>query len=473
MSDNKRIGRQFPTQSVVLEYSDTKGGEAILLYEQSTRRLMPWQQEQLYNIMAIDEDGYWKHIKYGWSIPRRNGKSEVAIARVIWGLLHDEAVLYTAHLVNTSTSAFIKIVKILGEMGYIENEDIKINRQKGGESIKMLKGGKGYINFRTRTGTGGLGEGYDLVIIDEAQEYTVDQETALGYVVTDSKNPQTLMLGTPPTAVSKGTVFQNYRQDVLTGKTQDNGWAEWGVTHMSDVEDVELWYLTNPSLGLLLSERSVRGESRKDKVDYNIQRLGLWLTYNQASAISREEWRKLIVTDRPHLPAEPRIFIGVKFAKGTSNVAISAAVKLTDGTIFVEAIDCRPTREGNSWIIPFLRNPHVDSVIIDGANGQTILVKEMKDACVKAKPVLPKVGDIIEANTAFEKAVLSGTVKHSDQPSLEQVVSNCEHRAIGSNGGFGYVSMLDGADICLLDATLLAYWLCATAKEKKKQIINY
>ena len=45
MSDNKRIGRQFPTQSVVLEYSDTKGGEAILLYEQSTRRLMPWQQE--------------------------------------------------------------------------------------------------------------------------------------------------------------------------------------------------------------------------------------------------------------------------------------------------------------------------------------------------------------------------------------------------------------------------------------------
>ena len=45
MSDNKRIGRQFPTQSVVLDYSDTKGGEAILLYEQSTRRLMPWQQE--------------------------------------------------------------------------------------------------------------------------------------------------------------------------------------------------------------------------------------------------------------------------------------------------------------------------------------------------------------------------------------------------------------------------------------------
>jgi len=30
MSD-KRIGRQFPTQHVVLEYKDTKGEEAILL----------------------------------------------------------------------------------------------------------------------------------------------------------------------------------------------------------------------------------------------------------------------------------------------------------------------------------------------------------------------------------------------------------------------------------------------------------
>ncbi len=36
MSDNKRIGRQFPTQSVVLEYSDTKGGEATQMYDKSS-----------------------------------------------------------------------------------------------------------------------------------------------------------------------------------------------------------------------------------------------------------------------------------------------------------------------------------------------------------------------------------------------------------------------------------------------------
>lgn len=471
MSD-KRIGRQFPTQSLVLPYTDTRGGEAILLYDQSTRKTMEWQQHLLYDVMAVDDEGLWIHIKFGWSIPRRNGKSEVGIARAIWGLLHDEAVLYTAHLVNTSSTAFTKIVKILGEMGYVENDDIKINRQKGGERIEMLKGSKGFINFRTRTGTGGLGEGYDLLIIDEAQEYTTDQETALQYTVTDSKNPQTLMFGTPPTAVSKGTVFQNYRKDVLTGKTSDNGWAEWGVTKMSDVENVDFWYECNPSLGLILSERSVRGESRKDEVDYNIQRLGLWLTYNQKSAISREEWRTLIA-ERTELPSEPRVFMAVKYAKGTSNVSLAAAVRLSDGKIFVEAIDCRPTREGNDWLIPYLKNPRVQGVVIDGANGQTILADEMKNVGIRRSPVLPRVSEIIEAGTMFEQAVLGGELRHSDQPSLEQIVANCEHRSIGNNGGFGYTSILEGADVSLLDAVMLAYWLCATTKtEKKKQRVS-
>ena len=470
MSD-KRIGKQFPTQSLVLPYEDTRGGEAILLYNQSSRKLLEWQEAQLYDIMAVNEDGLWTHIKYGYSIPRRNGKSEIAIARCIWGLIHDEAVLYTAHLTNTSTASFLKIVNILGEMGYVENDDIKVTRQKGGEQIKMLKGGKGFINFRTRTGTGGLGEGYDLLVIDEAQEYTTDQQTALQYTVTSSMNPQTLLFGTPPTTVSKGTVFPKYRQDVLTGKTQDNGWAEWGVRKLSPVDDVELWYECNPSLGLIMTERSVRGEDNSDEVDYNIQRLGLWLTYNQKSAISRDEWRKLIA-ERTELPAEPRIFYGVKFAKGTSNVSLAAAVKLSDGNIFVEAIDCRPTREGNAWIMPYLRNPHTAEVVIDGANGQTVLADEMKAAGIKKKPILPKVAEIIEANTMFEQAVLSGTLRHSDQPSLEQIAANVEHRAIGSNGGFGYVSILEGADVSLLDAVLLAHHSCATAKDKKLQRVS-
>ena len=77
------------------------------------------------------------------------------------------------------------------------------------------------------------------------------------------------------------------------------------------------------------------------------------------------------------------------------------------------------------------------------------------------------------ANSAFYQAVSLKQLCHMGQPSLVQVVSNCEKRAIGSNGGYGFKSILDGASIELLDCVILAYWKCATAKERKQQKIGY
>jgi len=113
---------------------------------------------------------------------------------------------------------------LLAAAGYKEKEDYKTTKQFGLEKIEMLKGDKkGVINYRTRSSKGGLGEGFDLVVIDEAQEYTDDQDTALKYVVSDSLNPQIIYLGTPPTAVSAGTVFLKYRDKTLQGQNQDSG----------------------------------------------------------------------------------------------------------------------------------------------------------------------------------------------------------------------------------------------------------
>lgn len=425
-----------------------------------------------YDIMATNSDGLWTHMKYGWSIPRRNGKSEVLIIRAMYGVSHGERVLYTAHRTTTSHNAWEKIIERLAKAGYIEGEDFKTTKQFGLERIEWLSG-DGIINFRTRSSKGGLGEGYDLLIIDEAQEYTDDQESALKYVVTDSANPQTLMCGTPPTAVSSGTVFSNYRINVLSGGAEDCGWAEWGVKTLSNAHDPELWYQTNPSLGTILTERKIRSELGKDpdSVDDNIQRLGLWLRYNQKSAISKEEWQRAQTDSLPEL--KKNLFFGVKYAKASGNVSLAVAVKTADDKIFVEAVDCRPAREGNAWIIPFLRNPHAREIVIDGANGQTILEAEMKEAGIKRKPILPKVSEVVEANALFEKNFFAGIITHADQPALEQIVSNCEHRAIGNGGGYGYNSILEGADVSLLEAVSLAHWACATAKEKKVQKISY
>ena len=81
--------------------------------------------------------------------------------------------------------------------------------------------------------------------------------------------------------------------------------------------------------------------------------------------------------------------------------------------------------------------------------------------------------DIIKANALLEQKIADGSIQHMDQPALRQVVSNCERRNIGSNGGYGYRSQLDGASITLLHSVILAEWLCVSDKEVKKQRVRY
>lgn len=475
-----RKGRQTPTQSVVLPYFATKGQEAIDLYNSSGRTAQEWQELLLSDILATNDDELWMHTKFGYSVPRRNGKNEIVVIREVYGLMNGERILHTAHRTTTSSSASKRLAAILNGMGYTEvarpkkgnkyEKSYTYSKQFGLERIIILDEGGGCCDFRTRTSTGGLGEGFDLLIIDEAQEYTDDQESALKYVVSDSKKPQTIMCGTPPTAVSSGTVFVKYRNNTLSGSTANGGWAEWSVNEQSDVRDKELWYETNPSLGTILTERSILDEIGTDDIDFNIQRLGLWIMRNQKSAISKAEWEELEAKNLPKLKGP--LFVGIKYGHDGRNVAMSIAVKTKSNKIFVETIDCLETREGTAWIIKFLKKASISAVVVDGASGQQLLAADMKSARLKA-PVLPTVKDIILANSSFEQGIFSKNISHKGQPSVVQVVGNCEKRLIGSNGGFGYKALKEELEIAILDSIILAYWSCSTNKEKKKQKVSY
>jgi len=469
----KRIGRQTPTTSLVLPYKKTKGKEAVEIYNKTGRTAREWQELLIYDIMAYDDEGLWVHSTYGYAVPRRNGKTEDVIMRILWGLKNGEKIIYTSHLISTSHSVWETVTYLLDSM------DIKYAsvKAKGQENIRLLdENDKPYkldhmINFRTRSNNGGLGEGYDLLIIDEAQEYTIDQESALKYTISASSNPQIIMLGTPPTAISHGTVFQKIREKVLSGFSKNTGWAEWSVDTMQDPKNREAWYETNPSLGQGLTERVIENENTTDDVDFNIQRLGHWLSYSQKSLFTENEWDSLKISKIPNF--KNKLFVGIKFGADGRHAALSIATK-TDDKIFIESIDCQSQRNGNLWIINFLKNADIEKIAVDGAGAQDVLKKDLKEYGIKIKIVLPKVKDVIVANNMFERSITSlKNICHNGQESLRQVVTNCIKRAIGTNGGFGYKALIEEHEIALMDSAVLAHWLCASAKEKKKQRVNY
>ena len=465
----KRIGRQEPTIHFALPYEKTDGADAVSLYELTMRTALEWQQILVKDILARNDAGLWVHTRFGYSVPRQNGKGEILAIRELYGLATGERVLHTAHLTATSHKAWERLCSFLDSL----NITYKSIKAKGQELIELTDGGR--VEFRTRTAKGGLGESYDLLIVDEAQEYTIEQESALKYVISASPNPQIVMCGTPPTPISSGTVFKDFRNDVLSGHAEDAGWAEWSVSEMSDVDNKELWYETNPSLGIRLTERTLSAETGKTedkKIDFNIQRLGLWIKHNLQSAILKSDWDKLLVEALPKFKG--RMNAGVKFSKDGETVTLAIALKTEDDRIFIEVIDNRMVRDGIDWIVAFLKKARngINKIVIDGANGKEILNDALKAEKLKGI-VLASTAQVIKANAAFEQNMFDGRLCRMEQPTLTAVATNCEKRAIGSNGGFGYRSTTVKGDISILDAVLLAAWATDEFTEPRIQKISY
>ena len=202
-----------------------------------------------------------------------------------------------------------------------------------------------------------------------------------------------------------------------------------------------------------------------------IQRLGYWIQYNLKSAISEAEWNQLRIYKLPELKG--KITVGIKYGKDGENAALSIAVKTTDDKVFVESVDCRPTRAGNGWIIEFLRAADAHKVIVDGANGQQLLVADMKEAKLKT-PVLPTVKEIISANAMFEQAVWSEGICHMGAAVAYTVSEQLLEAAywikwriwIQVNKRRGGGCLAGQRDTCALGNQY-------TFKEKKKQRISY
>lgn len=461
-----KLGCQTPTQSYFLPYKKSHGKEAVDIYNSTGRTAQKWQVDLVDNILAYNKDNLFVHTKVGYSVPRRNGKNEILTIVEMWGLKNGLRILHTAHRTSTTHVAWERLYNLLKKANI---EVTSSYRAFGKEHIEV--DGDGVIEFRTRTSKGGLGEGYDILVIDEAQEYQDDQQSALKYVVSDALNPLTIMCGTPPTPVSSGTVFTKFREETLKGNGVNSAWAEWSVEEQQDPRDKKYWYQANPSLGTILTERKIQDEISGDDIDFNIQRLGYWTKYSLKSEISKADWDKLILKGK--LKPKGKLFVGIKYGQDGTNMALSIAVKQETGNIFVESIDCRSIRKGNEWIVDFLKNADVQNVTIDGSVGQNILVDELKKNKVKVKTILPTVKEIIVANSTFEQAVYGDKLCHNNQPSLSAVVTNCEKRAIGSSGGFGYKALKPENDIVLMDSVILAYWQCSVFKERRKQKISY
>lgn len=470
----KRHGNQKPRIDQFNDGDVWLADKTIRLLEAYGVKLLDWQKAIIYRWLAVywdDESEQWKwsNPKAGLLVPRQNGKTEIIIARIIGGMIFmSEALIYTAH----SDKTVDEVKRRVQNFFYQAKEEIRDlltgEFDKEPKSLDYIElRNKGRCVFRTRTRTGGLGTTNDTLILDEAQEETDAQQEALLPTISagKSQNQQIIRAGTPPSGGGKGTVFIRIRQNVVDGKDPETCWQEWSVELLTDPQDEDAWFATNPSLGYHLILAAVRNEAKDMAVDsFNKMRLG-WIAGIETQRAIPDAWWSERKVDKVEVPEDAVYVYAIKFAPDGSAVSLSIGVNMPGDKVHVELIERKPMSAGTGWLVQWLTDSNnrwrkCAKIIVDGASGTQMLVEELvrTERKISKKILTPNVKEASAAYGSFQEAVQQGKLTHFNQPALNMSIKTVKKRSIGRDGAFGYASMNSDIQSDPTESVAFAYY---------------
>ena len=474
------FGNQQPTYSWCGSYNRTEGGLAAKLADAYGLPPHPWQQMILNDWLALDDNGKLLNSLCVLPVPRQNGKTGVIEPRETWGLVHrGERILHTAHEYQTALVGFDRLRKKFGERKndprakYPElNALVKRYTTSANQMVLDLKNG-GHIEFRTRGNNDDVGRGgtFDLVVVDEAQNYTDEQDAALSPLnsAAPTGSPQFIMTGTvpKPTSAHKGEKFASVRSSLHDDPYIGACIHEWAAPEIGDVTDMARWYEYNPSLGYQLLKSALLADSRKMNPDtFAREHLGWWPeTVIMSSVINPSEWAACQVDEPKN---DGLLVYAVKFSPDGSTGVLAACYKPDDGVPFVYVIEARSLSGGLGWFVDNLTAKHgkAAQIVIDGQSNAQTLNERLLANNVPAKTIVrPQTKDVVAACSSLVNAVKEQRITHYGQPALDDSATKTRKRRIGNNGGWGFQST-DEADATLIEACALAYWGAMTTKRK-------
>lgn len=464
-------GSQEPRIKIEPIRAASDGEDAALLMSEYGCSLDEWQRMILDCWLGKDDQGKYNVTSAGLALPRQNGKNVCIEGREFYGLVvNGERILHTAHQVKTSKKSFRRLAAMFTDKRHPEVTDMvkTIRYTNGEECIELENGGTIEFSARSRQAARGF-DGISLVVYDEAQELTDDQVEAIMATLSASAtgSRQIIYAGTPPYPNCPGEVFRRRRNICIKDPGKHDSWHEWSVA-ADDVkgintEDRSLWYMTNPALGIRLSEDFTVEELRSMSTDgFARERLGWWspaLVNATDNPISKELWD---ACKSDTLKPEGKTAYGVKFSADGSWVCLCGAVIPAEGAARISLIDARPTGQGTQWLADWLneRSKKACCVVIDGRNGVDVLTEKISDSWKAVGSVIrPGVKDVIASVSVLMAALVEKNVTwYSGQDALRESAITCIKRPISGGWGFG------GENSTPIEACALALWGAKNSK---------
>lgn len=504
----ERVGCQEPTFHVAAPYGVTMG-RFVAEWERLNKGVIlnPWQLPILDDWLALGPGLRYVHPRNLLEVPRQNGKTELALARIDWGVavlplvrkkaglpFRGERILYSAHQYSTAVEIFERMQHYYGTKANDPkceypnlNRMVKAVRKAISKEAIFFKPeyGGGAVYFATRTNSASIGFTVDAIMGDEAQELTEVQQKA--FVSTSSsaplKNSQFVYLGTPPTPDSKGDVFQSMRDDVVSGiDTGERGkvsLSEWSVNDLmpegddgfGDHLDEDVWWRVNPAMGLNLqpSAPNVELGLYRQPLTFAQQRLGYWLPKAKAERtfFDAKDWAACEVPAEQALgPDKGKAALGVKFSLDGEWVAWTVAVAPKAGPAYVELVDVLSTYGGIDVALAWIERNRasLSDIVIDGQAGAADFEQKVRGLGVPKRRVrVATTGNYIEACSMAMLAVRNHDLTHIGQDPLDESVRMARRRKVGRSG----IGLADGPDAPCMAAESMALALLGARTSRR------
>lgn len=349
-----------------------------------------WQQNVVRAWLRTTASGRWCAGTWCVSVPRQNGKNAALecvelYCMVVLGL----KIVHTSHLLTSARKAFRRLMLFFGRKA----EDprarfpelnalvVEVRRTNGQEAIELSNGG--LIELGARTGGAGRGSSFDILVVDEAQEYEADEQEALKPTISaaESGDPVTIFMGTPPADISeRGEPFVRVRNNAILGKSRRTAWVEHSA--VGDVDQMDETTLeafikdpknqadANPAYNVRVMAETIEDELNEfSPRSFARERLNMWPTpvENALRAFRMEAWEALGI-EAPD-PEWPVAAFGVDMNPERTKVSITAATFAEDPLVHLEmAADAPFDEAGTSVLVAWLweRCHRRVPVVIDG-----------------------------------------------------------------------------------------------------------
>lgn len=386
MDAERLLGAQEPTHRLYVEGDTSSGDDAIELAESAGLHLDPFQQLLL-------RDGCtrigrrWGAIEVAIELSRRNGKSEVFLARVLAGvyLFGEKRIVYTAHSGETVMDAFGRLSELIMDSPHLRKRvKGEPTRGNGKEAIHFHSGAR--IRFRTRTASGGRGLDGDLVVLDESQDIGWRHVSALYPVILARADPQLWYGGS---AGDKGS-------EVLGDLVRRSEAAEPGlVMHRyaadedDDPADPRTQARVNPAYGRRIQPDVIAQLQRTMPPEkFARECLGIGDYPRPAGedwVIPQTAYERSI--DRTSAAVGPLVWC-VEVSFDRQRASIGVAGRRADGRVHVEVVE---NQVGTRWIAPRLaqltaRHPTL-GVVVDPSSPTGSILGELADAGIVVTPL--------------------------------------------------------------------------------------